>query len=175
MFVSLFWLGLGIVGVYSCFIWFNFFKKIREFTDSRWIFGFLLPSSLFTIYTLPVAVYTLANGVGLSTLDILVQYGGIWGITFIPYIIAGQAVNRIPEWNDLRRSLSSTNFLLFSFLDNARSGGRGNYIKVGIFPTTFIWIIHPFVFPFSALFARLKARMSPTEASYSEEGGVETS
>ncbi|KXB03721.1 hypothetical protein AKJ47_01745 [candidate division MSBL1 archaeon SCGC-AAA261G05] len=164
---ALTWPVLGVAGLYSSLLWFSFFRKVRELTDTRWVWGFLLPSPVLTLYSLWVSIRSLFSLAGSSTIGSLL--GGYWVLyifSIIPSGIAAWAGKKIREWSDLRYSLKQTNSELFTYL--ARKGNKTASVLITL-------IFLPLVFPFAALFARLKGGISPPDSVHPEErGGGET-
>jgi len=164
--VPLVFVLLGLLAAYSSALWYGFSKRVRELTGTRWAWGLLLASPVFTLMALYIGFQGLLTGAEWGVLIFLALYMGLWIVCLIPVLIWALAADRIPGWGDLRYTLGSTDAVIFSFLNWGRTGGKGDNPWVG----ALFFFFMPLFPPFTALFAQLKAAISPPTPLYSSEG-----
>lgn len=169
---SLIWILIGLLGAYSSIIWYRFFKKVRYLTGTRWAWGFLFASPLFTLFVFCIGFGSLLTSTELGTFYFLLSYLTLWFVCLIPVAIWDTAIGKIPKWGDLRYTLKATDAVIFSFLNWGMAGGKGDNPGTKLLYLIFF----PFFPPFIALFAQLKAAVSPPPSLYSAgsraKGGV---
>lgn len=148
---------LGLLGAYSSILWYGFSKTVRQLTGTRWAWGLLSASPIFTLLVLYIGLWGLLTGAEWGMIDFLLLYVCLYFLCLVPTLVWAKSADKIPEWSDLRYTLRSTDAVIFSFLNWGRT--RGGLLFL---------IFLPLLPSLAALFARLKAGISPPRAPYEE-------